>query len=210
MPQDTRSATMRSFPQDDKRLFRDDAASRNLLTSKSTDDLLPRAIPCMKRRASAESSAGWVTHEELLSHRQFTRCRRSFAFAIPKLMSSFDMPVVEDKLQLENEEEDAYSTARQGIDITPMPSSTASTSVTSTSSVLDFSFVSSPLRATNIGRAAPAFSSTGSDGASLPAEERRSTDASAATAVQRHTSIHTADDVAALLARALPRGAFSW
>ena len=104
VPQGTKPATMRSFPQDEKRLFRDDAASRQLLTSKSTDNLLPRAIPCMKRRASAESSAGWVTHEELLSHRQYTRCKRSCAFAIPKLMSSFDMPVVEDKLQLENEE----------------------------------------------------------------------------------------------------------
>jgi len=123
---------MRNFPVDGKRLVRDDAVSRQLLTSKSTTDLLPRAIPCMQRRASAESSAGWVAHEELLSRRQSTRCKRSFLFAMPKLMSSFDVPVVEDTLQLENEEEDDYSTARQGIDITPLPSSTASAAITPT------------------------------------------------------------------------------
>jgi len=192
---------MRRFPVDDKRLVRDDAVSRQLLTSKSTDDLFPRAIPCMKRRASAESSAGWVTHDEILSRRHSTRCRRSFAFAIPKLMSSFDVPFVEGKLQREIKEEDAYFTARQGIDITLVPSSTASAAITPTSSVPDFSFVSSPLRASYMGRA---FSSTGSDGASTPAEEQRST---AATAVQHHTSTHTAAEVATLLARALPRGA---
>jgi hypothetical protein len=200
---------MRNFPQDDKRLVRDDAASRHLLTSKSTDNLLPRAIPRMKRRASAESSAGWMTHEEFLSRRHSTRCRRSFAFAIPKLMSSFDMPVVEDKLELEIEEEDAYSTARQGIDITPVPSATASAAFTPTSSVPDLSFVSSPLHASYMGRAAPAFFSTGINSASTPAEERRSTGMPAATVEQRHANTHVEEEVAALLARLLPRGALS-
>ena len=201
---------MRNVPVDEKRLVRDDAVSRKLLTSKSTDDLLPRVIPCMKRRASAESSAGWVTHDELLSRRQSTRCRRSFLFAMPKLMSSFDVPFVEDKFQLEIEEEDAYFTVRQGIDTTPVPSPTASAAITPTFSAPYFSFVSSPLRVPYMRRAASAFFSTGSDGASTPAEERRSTGTPAATAEQRHTSTHTADEVAALLARALPRGALSW
>ena len=201
---------MRSFPVDDKRLVRDHVVSRQLLTSKSTDNLLPRTIPCMKRRASTESSAGWVTHEELLSRRHFTRCRRSILFAMPKLMSSFDVPVVEDKLQLENEEEDACSTACEGISTTPLPSSPASAAITTTSSVPDFSFVASTLRASYMGRAAPAFSSTGSNGASPSVEVRQSTGTSAATVQQCHASIHAADEVAALLARALPRGAFSW
>jgi hypothetical protein len=88
-------AAMRTFVLAVARVFRDDYVPPVHPRSKSADDLLPRtrakdAPPGFQRRASAEGSTGWVTHEELLAHRHFTKCQRRALPDFPKLMSSWD------------------------------------------------------------------------------------------------------------------------
>jgi hypothetical protein len=127
-----------------KRLVRDDPDYQELRPYTSADDLLPRTyskaakatLPGFKRCASAETSTGWVTPDEFLSHRQFTRKRRCFSLSLPKLMSSLDDY---DGALEKDEEPEARPTAHQDekhhdADLTPLPSSTASTAFTPTSS----------------------------------------------------------------------------
>ncbi|KAJ1487705.1 hypothetical protein T484DRAFT_1888665 [Baffinella frigidus] len=77
-----------------QRLVRDDVSPKHSF-SKSADDLLgagarQAALPVFQRCASAEGSAGWVTHEELLAHRHSKRRQRCL-LNLPKLTSSFDL-----------------------------------------------------------------------------------------------------------------------
>ena len=106
----------------------------------TTFDGRTAAPPVFNRCASAENSAGWVTHDALLALRHFTRRKRGSLFVVPKLMSSFDD--LNGGLLEEMAEEHARPAHQEikhhDVELAPAPSA-ASAAFTPTSSSADVS-----------------------------------------------------------------------